>query len=160
METDAALAMSTSIRRELLLFLYSACQGCLLHVLYDLIRGFRMAVSAGKKLLAVTDFLYWIFCGVFLFLFALRMNQGLLRSYLVLGPAAGAILWNRGFSAFFVKIWSRFLSYPIFLVKFFRKRLLFLLERGKILSYRCVRRIKKGKKVRLTGKRGKRIGNS
>ncbi|MBQ7370488.1 MAG: septum formation initiator family protein [Blautia sp.] len=153
--------MSASIRREFLLFFLSVGQGCLLHILYDLIRGFRLALSGGKKILAVTDFLYWIFCGFYLFIFTFRTNQGLLRSYLLLGLAAGAFLWNRLFSALFVSIWRKLLSFPIFLVNFFRKRLLFFLERCKILEYQFIRWMLKGKEVRLMvrGERGLETAN-
>ena len=108
--------MSASIRQELLLFLRSVQLGCVLHLLYDLLRGLREALSCGKRALAVTDFLYWIFGGCFLFVAAFRENQGILRSFLLIGLLLGACLWNRTFSASFVKIWSILVSYPIFLL--------------------------------------------
>ena len=149
--------MSASIREELCLFGTFLGLGCFLHLLYDLLRGCRRALFGGKKSPVVTDFLFWILCGFFLFFVTFYINHGIWRSYLLLGLAAGAFIWNRLFRSSFVKIWSMIFKYPFLLVKNIRKRLLFFEKRCKLLRYQVFRWVLKGKYVHLTLQRGKRI---
>lgn len=135
-----------SVRQELILFAIAAGQGGILHILYDFLRSWRRVLPPGRRTLAATDFLYWIFCGLLLFYPVLGMEQGLLRGYQILGIFAGAFLWNRLLSEIFVKICSYILSYPVFFMNFLRKRLIFFLRRCRILGYQFFKWVLKGKK--------------
>ena len=145
-----------TISRELFLFGTAALLGAFLCLLYDLLRSCRNVLPPGKRLLGVTDFAYWIFCGCFLFYLVLRSGQGNLRGYQLLGIFLGGIVWKRSFSRTTVRICSYILSYPVFFINFLRKRLFFFLRRCRILRYHIFRRGLKGKRTRLKKKMFKR----
>ena len=82
--------MSTYIRYETLLFFQSLCTGALLLLFYDLLRAFRAVVRHGGWWTAAEDLLYWVGVSIFGFAYVYQANQGILRSFLLLGLLLGA----------------------------------------------------------------------
>lgn len=134
-----------SIRQELVLFGTAVLQGVFLCLVYDVLRSWRNVAPSGKKMSGITDFVYWISCGCYLFYTVLRSGQGGIRGYQFLGIFLGLCLWKRIFSSPFVRICGYFLSYPVFFVNFLRKRLFFFLKRCRILECQIFKRREKGK---------------
>lgn len=150
--------MSTYIRYETILFFQSVCIGALLLLFYDLLLAFRKAVPHASAWTAAEDLLYWLFTSVFVFSFIYRTNQGILRSFLLLGLLLGAWICHITVSPLFLRIWTIILGIPVLFVKISIKRLLFLRERGKILLRNMEKSVSRRKKDRTSQrKRSKQV---
>ena len=80
--------MEIQISRQLALFGQSVLLGLTAGLLYDLLRSFRLRLPRST---ALWDTLYCLAVGTGLFFFTLRRADGLLRGYVVLGAAGGAV---------------------------------------------------------------------
>ena len=150
--------MSTYIRYETLLFFQSLCTGALLLLFYDLLRAFRAVVRHGGWWTAAEDLLYWVGVSIFGFAYVYQANQGILRSFLLLGLLLGAWICRFTISPLFLKLWIIILGIPVFIVKISIKRLLFLRERGKILLRSMEKSVSRREKDRiLLRKRSKQV---
>lgn len=99
-------------------FLISMIYGAALSLIYDMIRSFRRVVSHSNFVIAVEDFLYWIFWACAIISMIYTYNNGDLRSYVILGLILGACLYYLLFSrlilfllTFILKKISRFLHF-------------------------------------------------
>ncbi len=86
--------MSQVIRQETLVFLLSVLHGVSLTFLYDLLRALRRAFVHGLILLSLEDFLFWLFAGFLTFCLAFRNTDGVIRGYVAVGIALGAVLYH------------------------------------------------------------------
>lgn len=130
--------MSGYIRYETILFFQSLGLGVLLVIAYDLLCAFRKVVNHPIAVSAAEDFLYWIGTGIVIFICVYRENQGIIRSFLLLGILFGAWICHLSVSPLIYRICTKVLEIPVFFVKKTIKRLLFLGGRGKILMYKIV----------------------
>lgn len=72
-----------AVCREANLFLLGVAVGVILMMVYDLIRLFRFLIPHGNLAAGLEDFGYWIWSGLFTFLFLYRENDGALRFYII-----------------------------------------------------------------------------
>lgn len=52
----------------------------------------RQALALGKVLTAVTDFFFWLLCGLAVFSYTLSANTGIIRGYILVGCGIGAAI--------------------------------------------------------------------
>lgn len=153
--------MSTYIQWELMLFLRAALLGAILLSGYDVLRILRSVFPHHGRLVALEDFLYWICLGFFVFARVYHLNQGILRSFFVLGLLFGAWMCHRTVSGFFVEAGTKILGIPVFFVKKLIKRLLFPVRRGKLFLYRIRNKTGSGRKKKISQiQKGKHIGKN
>ncbi len=119
--------MSEVIRQETAVFLLSVLHGAGLTFVYDLIRALRRAVGHSLTAVSAEDLLFWIAAGFSTFCFVFFRTDGVIRGYVAVGIALGAILYHFSisdpllgvFSRIFVSIKRmiclvlRFLSWPV-----------------------------------------------
>ena len=74
-------------------FLTMVCTGILLGLLFDVFRGIRALVGAGRKLTLLLDLLYWLVSLVFCWLVLLEVTLGELRFYSLLALGVGMV-WH------------------------------------------------------------------
>lgn len=94
--------MSGEILGEMDFLLHSACLGVMITVLYDVIRIFRRLIRHRNFWVSVEDLLFWVVCAVCMFALLYRENNGVLRWFVVLGAAAGMLLYRATVSRLFV----------------------------------------------------------
>lgn len=92
--------MNEDIIAELYFLLHSFCLGALIMILYDALRIFRKLVSHSVFALALEDFVYWIMCGVCIFVMLYRENNGSIRWFAVAGVACGMLVYNGTISTY------------------------------------------------------------
>lgn len=128
--------MSEYIRYETILFFQSLGLGVFLILCYDLLSALRRVLSHSVAVSAAEDLVYWFGTGIVVFVCVYRENQGIIRSFLVLGIFLGAAIYHLTISPVILMIVTKILEVPVIFVKKIIKRLLFLGERGKILVYK------------------------
>lgn len=84
--------MEISISHQCQSFLFALGVGAGLSLLYDLFRFLRLILPEQSWRIAVEDVLYCLLCGFFTVRFALWVDQGRLRAYLLLGELLGWVL--------------------------------------------------------------------
>lgn len=95
--------MSPDIQAEARLLVLSLAAGAGLMALYDVLRVFRLLVPHGWIWTGAEDLLYWIFSGFATFYLLYRENDGALRLYVIGSVLLAMALYDRTFSAFFLK---------------------------------------------------------
>lgn len=96
--------MSLNIQTEARLLMISIATGAGLMAIYDVLRIFRLLVRHGWLWIGVEDFLYWIFSGFATFYLLYRENDGALRLYVIGSVLLAMIVYDRLFSANFLKL--------------------------------------------------------
>ena len=83
-----------------LIFLLTICGGVLAGIAYDIYKGVRRAVKAGKWGVAVLDTLFILTLGAIAVFVLFVANQGELRLYAFIGFALGFVIYMAGLSPF------------------------------------------------------------
>ena len=109
--------MSSYIRFEMLLFFRCFETGIILLLLYRAVGVLCGILPRCRWMKNITDILYWLFAGCMIFSEIYRYNYGCLRVYMLSGDIMGAFFANSVLN-----------------------RLLFLIKRCKISSYRHTKR--------------------
>ena len=109
--------MSSYIRTEILLFLCSFGTGAVMLILYKILHLPDKLLISRSKWRNMVDITYWIVAGIVLFGLLYRCNYGSLRLFMLPGVAFGGIFANSVLN-----------------------RLLFLVKRCRISSYRPTKR--------------------
>ncbi len=95
--------MSTVIQEETMIFLWSVLHGAAMTLLYDVLRALRRAFPHGLLAVSAEDFMYWLTAGFLTFCFAFQRTDGVVRAYVAVGIAIGAVLYHHSVSSGFVK---------------------------------------------------------
>ncbi len=103
--------MNEDIIAELYFLLHSFGLGVLIMILYDVLRIFRKLVNHSVFALAVEDLIYWLLCGICIFLMLYKENNGSVRWFAVAGVACGMLLYNGTISAFVTEGISKILKF-------------------------------------------------
>lgn len=153
------MSVSGSILQEADFFGVSLLCGCLMVLLYDVLRVFRRLVAHGTVWIAVEDICYWLLCVVFIFAMLYQKNDGLIRGFAIGGIGIGMLFYNHFISPWSIKgiVWLTkkviaLLLFPLRLLNrltkrpraFVKRKSLRLLKRGKKLLkkvYKAVRMV-------------------
>ncbi len=76
------------------LFVQAAAIGAGMMCFYDLLRIWRRLVRHRMVGMAAEDLLFWLTCGLALFGFMYRQNDGVIRGFLILGAAVGMLAYS------------------------------------------------------------------
>lgn len=98
---------------ELALFGSSLLLGAGLFAVYDVIRILRRIFPHGIVWISLEDLCYWIVASIFFFLRLCQVNNGMIRAYILLGMALGAL----GYYNLLSRYVMRWLAKMILLVK-------------------------------------------
>lgn len=74
-------------------FLRAFFSGMFLCGIYEALRIFRRMIRHHPLVVSVEDFLYWLFCGFYLFGEIFQTSSGEIRWYFILGTVAGAVIF-------------------------------------------------------------------
>ena len=74
-----------AVNTQTMIFFQSLLLGAALGMVYDLFRIFRVAVPLPAGMIVVEDVLYFVFCGFVSFFFAMTVNFGQVRFFILLG---------------------------------------------------------------------------
>lgn len=77
---------------------------------YDLLRISRMLFPAKNWLVSLEDFCYWIYVSVSVFSLLYRQNDGILRSYVIIGVVVGMMIYDRIISRNLLKVLQKMLE--------------------------------------------------
>lgn len=113
--TDLSLALQT------VQFLQSIMLGAVFSIIYDIFYIIRSFFPRRIQPLMLLDFLYFLICGIILFQYLLRLNNGCMRYFIVLGVIIGWVVFHLSLSRLIVKIID-------FILKWLRKILLWLMK--------------------------------
>lgn len=150
--------MSSYIQYELWLLGQSVLLGAGLSIGYLVIRVIKKFSGHKSMALGGLDILYWLLAGLMIFVKVYETNQGILRSFILLGMAFGAYLAHLFPVPFLEKILCKILEFPVRTVKKSINRLLFCKKRCKILARQLVNQYKNSTGKRFQLKRGRKLG--
>lgn len=103
--------MSETIYYEMRLLGASLAVGIWLMAVYDGLRLFRLWVRHGKLWTGIEDAVYWLSSGLITFLLLFNQNDGILRSYAIVGVLAGMLLYNSTISRSLFKLLKKVRKY-------------------------------------------------
>ena len=83
---------------EVMLFVQAMLAGAVLFLVYDLLRVIRRIFVHGIIWVSIEDALYWIVSGFWMFLRICRVNDGIIRGYMIVACLVGAALYYAVFS--------------------------------------------------------------
>lgn len=95
--------MSNPLIGENQFLFYSIVMGILITFVYDLLRILRRVIPHNSFFVSLEDLVFWVFCAVSVFLMMLRLSDGTLRWFAVLGALAGMFVYRKTVSGFLVK---------------------------------------------------------
>lgn len=144
------------MNHELLLFFCSMGTGAGLLFCYDWIRIARKLIRHSPPAVSVVDLLYWIMAGILIFAVMYCQNDGIIRSYAMLGIVVGMAVYHRIVGENFVRFMVAAIKFPIKILKKPVKRLIFVIGRCNITLRRACRRLESsiGKRYRFIWKKG------
>lgn len=95
--------MSNPFIGENQILFYSVAMGAGITFVYDLLRILRRVAPHNSFFVSVEDLGFWVFCAVSVFLMMLRLGDGTLRWFAVLGALAGMFVYKKTVSGFLVR---------------------------------------------------------
>lgn len=109
--------MNEDIIAELYFLLHSFGLGVLIMILYDVLRIFRKLVNHSVFALALEDLIYWLLCGICIFLMLYKENNGSVRWFAVAGIACGMLLYNGTISTFATEGIAKILKFILHILR-------------------------------------------
>ncbi|MDD3192389.1 MAG: spore cortex biosynthesis protein YabQ [Oscillospiraceae bacterium] len=82
-----------AVNTQTIIFLQALLLGAALGVVYDLFRIFRIAIPLPASAVVAEDVIYFVFCGFVSFFFAMTVNFGQVRFFILLGETLGFLLY-------------------------------------------------------------------
>ena len=98
------------MENENIFLFYALLMGIFITFIYDILRIIRRVIPHGTLLVSLEDIVFWIYCGVKVFLLMYHESNGTLRWFAILGALVGMILYKKTISPFFVKYVSLLLQ--------------------------------------------------
>lgn len=120
--------------------------GVLITFGYDWLRIIRRVIPHNWLAVSLEDFLFWLICGVSVFIWMYRVTNGGMRWFAIVGAVFGMFLYKKCVSEWFVRNLSRLLSFLL-------KNLLLLIS---ILLRPLHRAWSKVEQIHYKGKRKRR----
>lgn len=96
--------MSANIRYELHLQIMGFLTGAGLMASYDVLRALRILIPHSSIVAGIEDLFYWIYAALMTYALLYRLNDGVVRGYVVAAAFIGMVLYDRIVSRFFLKI--------------------------------------------------------
>jgi len=90
--------MILSMKEQLYIFLCALAFGAADFFIYDIIRILRLVFKHSFNLLQAQDAVFWLISAVFFYKLLIRLNNGEVRFYIIMGYFAGAYLYHVSFS--------------------------------------------------------------
>lgn len=112
------------IVQEVNFFISSFLAGVCLLFIYDVVRFPRILWKHGKLWKFVSDYIYWVVAGFFVFVLIYQVNDGAIRGFAIMGMLLGMLSYYMGPQKILIKIVNK--ARRIFgrmWKKIFRKRL-------------------------------------
>lgn len=88
--------------KDTIFLLQAVSVGAAITFLYDWLRTLRKVIPHKQFAISLEDLLFWIFCGIQVFLWMYRVTNGGMRWFAVAGAVAGMWLYKKLFSRIFV----------------------------------------------------------
>lgn len=101
----------SGIGQELTMLGEALLMGAAMFALYDLIRVLRRMFSHGIIWISLEDFFFWLVSAGWFFLRVGKLNNGIIRFYVILGMLLGALLYYRIFSRHLMRYIERFIGF-------------------------------------------------
>lgn len=103
MQVFSGIGLELTMLREALLM------GAGMVAIYDILRVLRRMFPHGIIWISLEDFFYWLVSASWFFLRVGKLNNGIIRFYVILGLIAGAFLYYRLFSCHLMRYIERFI---------------------------------------------------
>ena len=105
-------------------FISSFLAGVLLLFIYDVVRFPRILWKHGKLWKFVSDYIYWVVAGFFVFVLIYQVNDGAIRGFAIMGMLLGMLSYYMGPQKILTKIVKKIKKILCKIwKKIFRKRL-------------------------------------
>ncbi len=139
--------MNYAITIEVRFFLISILCGALVLLVYDVLRILRRIIKHNYFFIAVEDLIFWVTAGIFIFVMMYRENDGIIRSFSIMGMAIGMVLYHYILSGFIVYIITKLIRALLrpfgMAINMVKKLLRFLNKKIGLLAHFIEKRLKK-----------------
>lgn len=78
--------------------------GLLIGILYDIFRIIRLSFNFGKIIIAIQDIIFFLILAGVTFAFALTVNKGQVRGYIIFGEIMGFLIYYFSFGIFVIRV--------------------------------------------------------
>lgn len=113
--------MSENVVWELQYMAVTVSIGAMLALIYDFFRIARRVVKHNTLFIAIEDILFWMFCGIVIFIISFMENDGSFRGYNFFMVALGAYFYSQTISKILVKVISEIFKYIYKILSLFLK---------------------------------------
>jgi spore cortex biosynthesis protein YabQ len=140
--------MVLSIDTQIYYFISTIIAGIFIGIMFDVYRILRGFKGPNKVITAISDLLFWILAALIVFIFFLYTNNGDLRYYTFIGLSFGIFIYFKlisrrliyvlrrviYFTLKFFRVIINLIFYPIRLLRYFLKYLIFKIKGLKKIS--------------------------
>lgn len=105
------------VSEQALTFLLTVLTGCLLGLVYDLIRIFRRIIRHNNLALNMEDFLFFIICGFLVFFILFNDNYGEIRFFSLIGATLGTIIYFFSLSCIIIELGTKLILKLLMFIK-------------------------------------------
>lgn len=120
--------MRSIIFGELRFFITSIFWGVILIVLYDIFRILRRVIKHSNFVVMLEDISYWSVNAILVFRMIFQYNNGVIRTYTIIGVFVGMILYFNTFSDLVVNYISSFINGTLDLIVKVIRKIIWIIE--------------------------------
>lgn len=106
---------------QTVIFLYSVLFGFFLGFVFDLFRITRIAFKTCNAVIFIEDVVFFVIATISSFVFILTSNDGVLRSFLIVGELFGAIIYFFSLSIVIIKAATAIINFIKSIIRFLYK---------------------------------------
>lgn len=99
--------MASFLFEELIKIAMAVLAGAVLCAVYDILRIFRRIFTHNTVAYSTEDLLYFICMSPLVFVFVLRVNDGIFRLYIVFGILMGIFIYRNTVSRLLINFWLK-----------------------------------------------------
>lgn len=120
------------VRNQAYLFIVFSLTGIAIGLLFDIFRASRKNIKINDIIIYIEDILFWILSGFIVLYNIWYFNDGEIRLFMFLGIILGVLIYMLILSNLIINILTWIISPIVKLVKFCKKKIIFLFKRGKM----------------------------
>ena len=120
------------VENQAYLFLVFSLTGIIIGIIYDIFRVLRKSFKTSDIITYFEDILFWIITGILILYNIWFFNNGEIRLFMFLGIILGVLIYMLILSNLVINILTWIISPIVKLVKFCKKKIIFLFKRGKM----------------------------
>ena len=109
--------MNQDIVNECIVLMEGVKSGVILSICYDILRTIRRIIKHNELFIAIEDLVFFVLAGLYIFATLFENNNGIVRTFIIIGMIVGAYLFNSIIGKYLVKYISHFINMILKIIK-------------------------------------------